>query len=272
VSNSVFCHCGRILALLLLYVFCTNSAWGGASMQHAEPHFDVDRTLAFAKKVERAMGQRGAHVAILARVGRPPNELPEGIDYTHVGFAVYSRITTKGGQQELGYAMYNLYQDDKNPARSDLVMDYPPDFFAAVPKLKAGVIIPTPKLQRRLLRLISDPKVLKGFHNPHYSVIANPSSQQFQNCTEYVLRILMGAMYKTQDQNIISANIQGYFKPQVLDVGNIKLWLGSMFAPDVFLDDQHEDKPVTATFNSLARFMQQYHLTQEVFSVTEESQ
>jgi len=103
-----------------------------------------------------------------------------------------------------------------------------------VPKLKAGVNIPTSKLQRRLLLLLSDPEVLKQFHNPHYSVIANPASQQFQHCTEYVLRLLMGAMYKTQDQKIISANIQVYFKPQVLHVGNIKLWLGSMLAPDVF--------------------------------------
>jgi len=266
----MFWHHGRIVALLVLCAFYANTAWGGGSMQHAEPHFDVDRTLAFAKKVEKAMGQRGAHVAILARVGRPPNDLPKGVDYTHVGFAVYSRITTKGGQEELGYAMYNLYQNDKNPAISDLVMDYPPDFFAAVPKLKAGVIIPTPKLQRRLLALLSDPEVLKHFHNPHYSVIANPDSQQFQNCTEYVLRILMGAMYKTQDHKIISANIQAYFEPQVLHVSNIKLWLGSMLAPDVFLDDQHEDQPVTATFNALARFMQQYHLSQEIFSVIEE--
>jgi len=80
----------------------------------------------------------------------------------------------------------------------------------------------------------------------------------------------MGAMYKTQDQKIISANIQAYFKPQVLHVGNIKLCLGSMLAPDVFLDNQHEGQPVTATFNALARFMQQYHLSQEVFSVIEE--
>ncbi len=100
---------------------------------------------------------RGARVAILARVGRPPAEMPEGMHFTHVSFAVYSQITTFNGRIVPGYAIYNEYQSNEKPDTSSLVQDFPVDFFAGVATLEAGVIIPSPELQKRLLQTIASP-------------------------------------------------------------------------------------------------------------------
>ncbi len=83
-------------------------------------------------------------VAILARMGRPLSEMPEGMYFTHVAFAVYSNITLADGSNVPGYAIYILYQKNDRPNLSDLVQDYPVDFFSGVAELEAGILIPSP--------------------------------------------------------------------------------------------------------------------------------
>jgi len=51
-------------------------------------HFKPEQIRAFAQKVERTLADTGARVAIIARMGRPASELPEGMHFTHVAFAV----------------------------------------------------------------------------------------------------------------------------------------------------------------------------------------
>lgn len=98
-------------------------------------HFKPEQIIKFSKKVERALGASGARVAIIARMGRPASELPDGMHFTHVAFAVYSQITAANGEKLYGYAIQNLYQRDGQPNISDLVVDYPVDFFAGVAQL-----------------------------------------------------------------------------------------------------------------------------------------
>lgn len=255
-----------VLIGLGVWLLTARPVWAGFDTNLNTQRQQVDKVLVFSKKLEKELGKRGAHVALVSRIGIPEEDLPEGVRYTHVGFAVYSKITTKDGQESLGYAMYNLYQSEEDPAVSHIVMDYPPDFFLAAHKLRAGVIIPSAELQRRLLALISDSEALRSFHNPHYSVISNPSDPGHQNCTEFVLRILVAAIYNTRNPRQIEANIRSYFIPKKIEVGNIRLWLGSILTPDVFLDD-HQGTPRTATYGTIADFLKKYHLVREVFTV-----
>ena len=69
--------------------------YAGGSLAGGEAHFPIDDIIQFSKQVERTLAAKGARVAIIARVGRPPADLPEGMHFTHVSFAVYSQITTK---------------------------------------------------------------------------------------------------------------------------------------------------------------------------------
>jgi hypothetical protein len=257
-----------VLSMLLFFFTLPAHATGfssASSNQEEQAHFSPKQIIEFAKKVEKTMAAKGAHVAILARMGRPVSELPEGMHFTHVGFAVYSEITTKDGRKVPGYATYNLYQRNDQPDVSDLVQDFPVDFFSGVSVLEAGIIIPSVELQKRLLNVINS-QTYPALHNPNYSVIANPYKTNKQNCTSFVLDVLNSAIYQTSDINTIKANEQKYFTAQEVNVNPIKLILGSMFTTEVAMSD-HDSTPVTATFETIGKYLTQYDKEAEVLSV-----
>jgi len=238
----------------------------GSSQAGEELHFKPEQVISFAKKVEKTLAAKGARVAIVARMGRPLSELPEGMHFTHVAFAVYSEITTHDGRKLPGYAMYNLYQKDDHPDVSDLVQDFPVDFFAGVAQLEAGVIVPSPELQARLLETIASP-TYKALHDPHYSVIANPFTLGRQNCTEFVLDVTHAAIYQTSDIKVIKANEKAFFTAQPVNVNPFKLMLGAMFTKEVSTSDQPAGIPVTATFEKLAEYLAKYDAGTVVLNV-----
>lgn len=253
-----------------LLITLTANAQASSSAAGSESLFAPQQVSAFAKKVERTLAKQGARVALISRVGIPQGELPEGIDYTHTALAVYSAITTNDGKKAPGYAIYNLYQRDGRPDISDLVVDFPVDFFSSAHEMKAGILIPVPELQERLLRVIRSETYSK-LHNPNYSVLANPFNRKFQNCTEFVLDVLNAAIYQTGDIGVIKANTRTYFKPQTVQVGSFKLFLGSIFKPDIAVSD-HQGPIITATFGTIARYLEGYDLSQDHFTITADIQ
>jgi hypothetical protein len=238
---------------------------GSAQNQAALQKFKAEEITAFAKQVEKTLAEKRAVIAIVARQGRPENELPPGINYTHTCFWVYSRIQTERGQIVPGYAVYNLYQRSDEPTKSELVQDFPINFLLGVQSLKVGIIIPTQDMQKRLFEVVSSPDYVK-FHNPEYSAISNPMDTTYQNCTEHMLDIIFSAIYKTDDIEKIKINEQAYFQPQPIQVSQLKLMLGSLINKDIRLMD-HTNKPATATFGSIARFMEKEQLSKEIFSL-----
>lgn len=255
-------------ALVLAAACCLGGGEAATSVQNeGSSRFPAQEIAQFAKRVERRLAKDGALVAVVARVGRPPGELPPGVHYTHVGLAVYSRISTRGGGQLPGYAMYNLYQDAARPDRSTLVQDYPADFFSGVYALEAGIVVPKPELQRRLLAMVADGGY-RRLHNPHYSVLANPYDTRFQNCTGFVLDLLMSALYGTQDMARIETDIKAYFRATPIAVDPLKLALGSMLRQELSLADQ-QDGVRTATFESLVAFMREHGLAQEILTLSD---
>ncbi len=252
-------HClVRSLAIAcLLFATLGCQAAGFSSRSTADAvHLPAAEIIAFAKKVERTLAADGARVAILARMGRPPSEMPEGMHFTHVAFAVYSEISTADGRRLPGYAIYNLYQKDGKPDVSELVQDYPVDFFAGVARFEAGMIIPSPQLQQRLLGVIFSPDYAK-LHETRYSLIANPYTLGRQNCTEFVLDVVNAAIYQTSDQRVLKTVAKNYFVAQPVNVNPLKLMLGSLFSAEISTTDQ-QGKPVTATFETLAKYLQTY--------------
>ncbi len=258
-----------LLGSLLLASTTVYAGMGsGSSGASEEIHFTPEQIIKFSKQVEKTLAAKGAHVAIVARMGQPVKDLPEGMHFTHVGFAVYSQITTADGRKIPGYAMYNLYQEDKHPDVSDLVQDFPVDFFAGVAVLEAGVIIPSAKLQQRLLDIINSP-TYSALHDPHYSLIANPYTLGRQNCTEHTLDVIGAAIYQTSDIKRIKANEIAYFKAQPVNVNPFKLALGSLFSSEISTSDQ-PGAPVTATFETISSFLQKYDKGTEVMTIKPE--
>ncbi len=238
----------------------------GSSQSGGELNFQPKEIIAFSKKVEKALAQKGARVAIIARVGQPRDKLPEGISFTHTAFAVYSQIETDQGKKIPGYAIYNLYQRTDEPDVSDLVQDYPVDFFAGVELLEAGVIIPTPELQKRLLAVLASP-TYKELHDSNYSLIANPFTQGFQNCTEHTLDVIFSAIYETDDISVIKANEKAYFQAHKVHVNPLKLMLGSVFIADITTSD-HPGTPETTTFTAIKNFLAENDAVSESFIIT----
>lgn len=256
-------HVRFVIVLLCALLIAPGAA--KASRSGGEVHFQPEQIVKFAKKVEKTMAAKGAHVAVLARVGRPRKDLPEGIGYTHTALAVYSLITTTDGRQLPGYAIYNLYQREKEPNVSDLVVDYPVDFFSGVQVLEAGIVIPSPELQRRLLAVIGS-ETYRKLHNPNYSVIANPYTLEYQNCTEHTLDVLVAAIYRTDDIKQIKANEKAYFVAQAVNVSPIKLALGSIFSAEVATSDQ-PGPPETATFETISAFLRKFEAGGDIITV-----
>lgn len=243
-------------AAIILCAFAVQAGGPGSRASEASLAGQVapEQVIRFAKKVERTMAREGARVALLARVGRPASEMPPGMRYTHVGFAVYSVITTADGRELRGYATHNLYQQDDSPDVSRLVQDFPADFFAGVTELQAGVIVPSPLLQERLLRVIGTP-AYAALHDPHYSVIANPYTLGRQNCTEFVLDVIESSLLESTDAERIKASLQDGFTAQPVKVNPLKLLFGALARDEVSLSDQ-PGPPETATFETIARFLQ----------------
>jgi len=255
-----------LFALFLLVVTLLPIASFAGSSAASHPVLPADEVAAFSNKVQRDLAMRGANVAIVSRVGRDPAVLPDGINYTHVAFWVYARITKADGSTGMGYRVYNLYQREGDLTRSDLVQDSPDDFFAGAHSLDAGIIIPDPRLQRQLLEVITSP-TYANLHNPSYSVLANPRSGQFQNCTEHTLDVLMAALYDTQDPAQIKANIAAYFTPQPVQLGGLQRLLAPA-ASQALTTADHGSSVGTATFGSIARFMEANTLHDEIYRIT----
>ena len=255
-----------ILSLCFWGTAAAAPGFSSASLSGGETtHFKADEVISFAKKVERTLASKGAHVAILARMGRPLSEMPPGMHFTHVAFVVYSQIQTADGRNLPGYAIYNLYQYDDRPDKSRLVQDYPVDFFSGVAQMEAGILIPSAELQQRLIRVIASP-AYASLHDPRYSVIANPYSEGRQNCTEFTLDVINAAIYQTTDMKQLKQVAQKYFEAQPVEVNPFKLMLGSVFSAEVATAD-HPQKPVTATFERLSDYLLKYDQGAQVLTI-----
>jgi hypothetical protein len=253
---------------LILFTLITSlplTAQAGSS-QVNRSHLPKAQVATFANRVQQDLAARGVHVAIVGRMGRDRSQLPDGVKYTHVAYWVYSQITQADGSTGQGYRVYNLYQQAGNSARSDLVQDSPADFFAGAHRLDAGIIIPDARLQKKLLQVIASP-TYKSLHNPRYSVLANPNTSKFQNCTEHTLNVLMASLYGTSDARQIKANITAHFTPQPIAISGTKRALASV-ASQALTTSDHGSDVATATFSSIARFMKANKLASKIYRIT----
>lgn len=236
------------------------------SSENGKMHLPAEETAAFSDQVQLNLAARGAGIAIVARTGRPPKTLPEGVTYTHTALWVYSTIKAPDGSSAKGYRVYNLYQDQNDLTRSTLVQEAPADFFRSAHTLDTGVIIPAPQLQRKLLKAIASP-VYPALHNPNYSVLSNPNTTQFQNCNELTLDLLIASIHGTTDKSRIKARIAAEFHPQPIRISGLKRFLAPAASAALTTSD-HGKGVATVTFGSLARYLRAKNLASEVYQLT----
>jgi len=243
----------KILYLIAgMGLFYTQLTHAGSAQDNAIT-LPIEQVEVFAKQVEHYAAGQGARAFIIARVGRPESELPKGIKFTHTAVALYSEISLDSGEKVKGYAIHNLYQKAGQGDKSELVIDYPVDFFWGVSALKAGIIIPNADVQQRIIDVIASGKD-KQLHNENYSVIANPFNNDFQNCTEHTLNIINAGIYQTTDIKMLKSSAEQHFQAQRVKINPLKLLLGNIFVDDVSTKD-HRGKVKTTTFSTIGQYL-----------------
>lgn len=249
-------------------LFTAATAHGGSSSaeQFGVEKFGQDAIRGLADRVNLELDKRGANAAIIARSGRARADLPDGIVYTHVAIAVFEAVVNAEGRIGHTYTVYNLYQGaDDRMDRSFLAQDFTFDMVAGAVEPDIGIIIPTPELQKRIVEVIRSP-AYKALHNPRYNLIANPHRDLYDNCVSHTLKVLVAAIYQTDDSERIRANIERFFDPHPIRISLLQR-LGSGFVSEVSMRDQGPDGPQCATFSTVRRFMEKFDLVQESFSV-----
>jgi hypothetical protein len=263
-----------ILALVVaLAGTCAALAAPTAHTQSSEPSAEPgilrpETAARFSKMVERDLAARRARVAIVFRAGQARETLPDGISYTHAAFWVHQQIAAPDGTRLKGYNTYNLYHGDgEQVARSAsyLKEDFPFQFIAPMKETDIAIIIPSQALQSRLLQAIAS-DTYQAMHVPAYSLVSNVADPDFQNCTEFVLDVVAAAAWQTDDYGQVKANLAAHFEPTPVSVGPLKQVFGPMVDARVTTRD-HKGRIETATFESLARFLDENDWADQVYTL-----
>jgi hypothetical protein len=238
-----------------------NAGSGNQALVRHSPEDAAD----FAKQIERELAARGARVAIVFRSGEPRDQLPDGIRYTHGGIWVHSQIRADDGRVVNGYAVHNLYHGEIDRSRSYLAQDWPFDFTSGDALGEAGIIIPTPEMQRRILSLMQTGQY-ETLHEPEYSILSNPHDGRYQNCTEFLLDVIAAAAWETTNREQLKANLAAHFEPVPIRLTVFERMFGAQVDDRVRFDD-HRGRVRTATWASITTFMNQYRLAADIYEL-----
>lgn len=227
--------------------------------------FAIEDSADFSKQIERELAARGARVALVFRSGRYREDLPEGVRYTHGAFWVWSEIELEDGSRTHGYAVHNLYHYAEDTRTSYLAQDWPLNFTRGDVIGEVGVILPSPEMQRRLWMMLAT-DADDALHQPDYSLISNPHDARYQNCNEYLLDVIAAATWETTDRDQIKANLEAWFEPAPIRAGLFERLFGPSVDERIRMED-HRGAIRTTTFQSLANFMTQHHLSADTYEI-----
>lgn len=251
-----------ILAITHTFSYAGSSAANTVGVEK----FGAEAIAAFAEKVEATLDEKQVNVAILARTGRMDDDLPEGVDYTHVGIAVFEAIRNTNNEISYAYTVYNLYQGaGGRKDRSHLVQDFVFDMCAGIAEPKIGVIIPSDELQRNILKVIRS-SIYSQLHNGNYNILANPYNDEFDNCVSHTLETVVAGMLKTQDPLAVEKKIHERFDAHIMKLSLLQE-IGIGFVKGGSLDDQNGNKVYTATFGSVRKFLEQENELKEFMEI-----
>jgi hypothetical protein len=258
----------RMIAVVVMGWLAFPPAYAGGS---ANCTFGVDRygeaaIRDLAVRLNDALDARKVNLAIVARAGRPREQLPKGVNYTHVAFIVFEPVRGADSQPFYTYTVYNLYQGEKGKETTCyLKQDLTYDFVAGVMEPDVGVCVPIDALQQRIVRVIRS-STYRTLFIPEYNLVANPWVDRYDNCVTHMLKVCTAAIYQTDDRQRIDDNIRAYFKPTRIRLGLLQS-IGSNFIPEVRHDDESPSGLQTATYDSLVGFLAENGLVKETLSV-----
>lgn len=209
-------------------------------------------------------------VAILARGGQDLSRY--GLRHSHLAFAV---------REENGrWRALHLLNHCKSPT-SALFREGLGNFIGETgthTDLRVG--IPTPELRAALKALLTLPAIqARALHEPRYSVVAYPFSDEYQNSNQWVLEVLAAAMAQTSDGTLLikRAQAQAWLKEQQFQPSTLHIGLGKrvgarFFAANAATTDHPASERISGNYSvvtveSVFAFMQQHQVLAQDLAV-----
>lgn len=219
------------------------------------------------REVIRAMDEREVNVAIIARGGRAQEELPDGIQFTHTGIAVFEPVQKPDGEVVHTYTVYNLYQGaGGDNGKSYLAQDFVYNMVVGTATGEIGIIVPVPALQKKIVEVIRS-ETYGDLQIADYNLLANPHRELFDNCVSHTLKVTVASIYDTADSDRIYRNINDYYTPQEVRLSGLQR-VGLRFVDGISSADQDGSTYQTATFLSVKRFLAEHGLLERYLVVS----
>jgi hypothetical protein len=227
----------RTSAVMLGLALAAGTAQAGRSCEHKPPDaLNVQRAMTLAEHTARALDASGAEVVVLARAGQDLGKY--GLAWSHLGLAYRDgkrwRVVHKLNQ--CGSAQAAVYRQGLGEFFLDDLYEY-----------KAGIVVPTPAVQAKLLDTLRDNGRVTRLNTPTYSMVAYPWSQRYQQSNQWALETL--AM--TQDPAATSREraqawlkLQGY-EPTTLHLNAFTRLGARATAANIAFDDHPNEKRFT---------------------------
>jgi hypothetical protein len=258
-----------LLALLSCLALNAGAARAGQTCEQNPPSAEmVGKGIAMAVKTVGQLNAGDAQVVIIGRVGQDLRKYKQ--HYSHLGFAYRQGTGKEAGWtivhklNECGTALSNIYEQGMG------------QFFLDDPfRFETAVLVPTPELQQKLLRVLTDPKRVLTEHTPDYNMLAYVWNTRYQQSNQWVLE----TMAMAQETSIVNREqaqawlkFKGY-QPTVLQLGPMTRLGGRMFKANIAFDDhpnekRFSDRIETIGADSVFDFMQKAGMSTDYFIIS----
>ena len=171
-------------AALVLGVALSLPAWAGRPCE-ATPITvaSITQGLTLAEHTVQRLDTTGASVVAIARIGQDLSRY--GVRYSHMGWAYKDGDTWR--------VLHKLNQCGTD--RSAVYRQGIGDFFLDAPhEYLAGIVVPSPEVQARLLPRLKDAALTAPMHTRRYSMLSYPWAHRYQQSNQWALEVLASAM------------------------------------------------------------------------------
>jgi hypothetical protein len=213
--------------------------WQAAEAGRACEHKPLDargfqQGLELAERVRQHLDTSGAQVVVLARRGQDLDRYR--LRYSHLGWA----YKETGGAWRVVHKLNHCGTDRAALYRHGLGEFFLEDLHA----YEAGVVIPRPDVQAKLLAVLGDNPRVQALHTPAYNMLAYPWAQRYQQSNQWAIETLALAMEPqahSRRQAQAWLQFQGY-QPTVLRLGAMTRLGARVTAANIAFDDHPNDK------------------------------
>lgn len=204
-------------------------AWGGRPCESMPPTVaSITQGLSLAERTVQQLDATGASVVAIARVGQDLSRY--NVRYSHMGWAYKDGDTWR--------VLHKLNQCGTD--RSGVYRQGIGDFFLDAPhEYVAGIVVPRPEVQARLLPRLKDAAITAPMHTRRYSMLSYPWAHRYQQSNQWAVEVLASAM---DDKALDREGAQRWLKqagyqPTELHLSALQRLGGRMTRANVSFDD-----------------------------------